>query len=80
MKSKQYPLIEWYTETAVKDLLDINWDLVKTHIGADHIDWLNNRPKTKCQIIYEQSHKISRLIAEFYDEHTELEYCLKWAK
>jgi len=80
MKNRKYQLVEWYTETIPTSFDDFNWDKIRQLVGNDHIDWIMNRPKTQCQIIYETTNRISRLVAEFYCERTELEYCLKWAK
>jgi hypothetical protein len=78
MKSNRIELLKWLPEES--EYIEINWPKVHKTIGLDHTEWLLKQPKDLCQLMLERNDMYCRLIAEFYDDHTLLQYHLMWAK
>jgi hypothetical protein len=78
MKSNKIELLKWLPEES--EYIEINWPKVHKTIGLDHTEWLLKQPKDLCQLMLERNDMYCRLIAEFYDDHTLLQYHLMWAK
>ncbi len=78
MKSKAVELLKWLPQE--EENIEIDWPKVHKTIGLDQTQWLLKQSRYDCQIILERRDVYCRLIAEFYNEHTLLNYQLKWAK
>jgi hypothetical protein len=81
MKNSQYELASWESNDQETTLiLDIDWTVIRSLAGSDHIDWILGRPLTDCQMVLVKKPSLYALVVEFYREPVELEYCLRWAK
>ena len=78
MKTSKVELLKWLPEEG--EYIEINWPKLHKTIGLDHTNWLLKQPKNLCQLVLERNDQYCRLIAEFYNDHTLLEYHLMWAK
>ena len=78
MKTSKVELLKWLPEEG--EYIEINWPKLHKTIGLDHTNWLLKQPKNLCQLVLERNDQYCRLIAEFYNDHTLLEYHLLWAK
>jgi hypothetical protein len=81
MKNKQYELATWDNHSQDTQLIiDIDWTVIKSLVGSDHIEWILSQPLTNCQMVLVKKPSLYALVVEFYRESVELEYCLRWAK
>jgi hypothetical protein len=78
MKTSKIELLKWLPEEG--EYIEINWPKVHKTIGLDHTNWLLKQPKEQCQLVLERNDMYCRLVAEFYEERTLLNYHLMWAK
>ena len=78
MKTSKVELLKWLPEEG--EYIEINWPKLHKTIGLDHTNWLLKQPKDLCQLVLERNDMYCRLVAEFYNDHTLLEYHLMWAK
>ncbi len=78
MKTSKIELLKWLPEEG--EYIEINWPKLHKTIGVDHTNWLLKQPKNLCQLVLERNDMYCRLVAEFYNDHTLLEYHLMWAK
>ena len=78
MKTSKIELLKWLPEEG--EYIEINWPKLHKTIGLDHTNWLLKQPKDLCQLVLERNDQYCRLVAEFYNDHTLLEYHLMWAK
>lgn len=78
MKNSKIELYRWLPEEG--ENIEIDWPKVHKTIGIDQTRWLLKQSETACQIILERRDMYCRLIAEFYNEQTLLNYHLMWAK
>jgi hypothetical protein len=78
MKTSKIELLKWLPEEG--EYIEINWPKLHKTIGLDHTNWLLKQPKDLCQLVLERNDMYCRLVAEFYNDHTLLEYHLMWAK
>jgi len=78
MKSKKVELYKWLPEEG--EFIEIDWPKVHKTIGLDQTRWFLNQTLDTCQLILERRDMYCRLIAEFYDDRTLLNYHLMWAK
>jgi hypothetical protein len=81
MKSKRIVLLEWeYTTDESANYLDIDWPALQKKIGKTQTKWLLSQSKNKCQLILDRLGDNLKLVAEFYDPETLVEYHLKFDK
>ena len=78
MKTNKVELLKWLPE--VGEYIAIDWPKVHKTIGLDHTKWLLNQSEDNCQLVLERNDMYCRLIAEFYNEKTLVNYHLMWAK
>lgn len=78
MKSNKVELLRWLPSEG--EYIEIDWPKVHKTIGVDQCRWLLNQPEDQCQIVLERRDMYCRLIAEFYNERTLINYHLMWAK
>lgn len=78
MKTSKIELLKWLPEES--EAIEIAWPKVHKTIGVDQTKWLLAQPRNACQLVLERNDMYCRLIAEFYDSHTLLQYHLMWAK
>jgi len=78
MKSNKVELLKWLPSEG--ENIEIDWPKVHKTIGLDQTRWLLKQSLEDCQIMLERRDMYCRLIAEFYNEHTLLNYHLMWAK
>lgn len=78
MKNKAVELLKWLPTEG--ENIEIDWPKVHKSIGLAQTQWLLTQPRSNCQIVLERRDMYCRLIAEFYNEQTLLNYHLKWAK
>ena len=83
MKTSKIELLKWLPSE--HENIEIDWPKVHKTIGLDHVEWLLKQPKSQCQLVLEKSHDAAfqdqcRLVAEFYNEKTLINYHLMWAK
>ena len=77
MKSKKVELMSWqYNPTF--DTNDIDWPKLHKMIGIDRTKWILEQSFNDCQMILERKDAEMAVVAEFYNERTELEYHLRW--
>jgi hypothetical protein len=62
-----------------KDNIDIDWPLVHKEIGSDHIKWIEDQPRSTCQMVLELVDNQYKLVAEFYNKNTANLYMMLWA-
>lgn len=74
MKSEKVELLKWLPHEG--ETIEIDWPKVHKTIGIDKTRWLLQQPLSNCQIILECRDRYCRLIAEFYNEKTLLNYQL----
>ena len=81
MKHTKVTLAEWSSpDIEVVGNIDIDWPKIQKLIGVDHLEWILDQPKTKCQLVIEKIAENLALVVEFYDSKLEVEYHLRWAK
>jgi hypothetical protein len=80
MKHTNILLASWEQPDPEYDMIEIDWPLVQRTIGVDHLEWLLAQPKTGCQLVVERENNELKLFVEFYDNHLEVEYHLRWAQ
>lgn len=78
MKNSAVELYRWLP--AEDEIIEIDWPKVHQKIGLEQTRWLLDQQRANCQIMLERRDMYCRLIAEFYNEETLLNYHLKWAK
>jgi hypothetical protein len=78
MKSNRVELYQWNPDHG--EAIEIDWPKVHRTIGIDQTKWLLQQSQDNCQLILEQKGLYCKLVAEFYNQHTLLNYCLMWAK
>jgi hypothetical protein len=78
MKSNKIELYKWLPSEG--ENIEIDWPKVHKKIGLDKTRWLLKQPAAHCQIMLERKDMYCRLIAEFYSDHSLLNYHLMWAK
>lgn len=78
MKNKAVELYRWLPSEG--EVIEIDWPKVHRKIGLEQTRWLLDQQRANCQIMLERRDMYCRLIAEFYNEETLLNYHLKWAK
>jgi hypothetical protein len=78
MKSKKIELYKWLPSEG--ENIEIDWPKVHKTIGLDQTRWLLKQEPDACQLMLERRDMHCRLIAEFYDEVSLLNYHLMWAK
>ncbi len=78
MKTERVELLKWLPQEG--EVIEIDWPKVHKTIGVDHTKWLLKQPHETCQMILERNDMYCRLIAEFYDSRTLVNYHLMWAK
>jgi hypothetical protein len=78
MKTSKVELAKWLPEEG--ENIEIDWPKVHNTIGVDHTEWLLKQSHDTCQLILERNDMYCRLIAEFYDDRTLINYHLMWAK
>lgn len=78
MKTKKVELLKWLPQES--EVIEIDWPKVHKTIGVDQTNWLLKQPLNVCQLVLERRDMYCRLIAEFYDERTLINYHLMWAK
>jgi hypothetical protein len=78
MKTERIELLKWLPSEG--ENIEIDWPKVHKTIGVDHTKWLLKQELNHCQLILERNDMYCRLVAEFYHEHTLLNYHLMWAK
>ena len=78
MRKSKVELLKWLPSEG--EYIDIDWPKVHKTIGLDQTNWLLKQPEEACQLMLERSDMYCRLIAEFYNERTLVEYHLMWAK
>jgi hypothetical protein len=78
MKNKAVELLKWLPQEG--ETIEIDWPKVHKSIGLGQTQWLIKQSRADCQIVLERKDHYCRLIAEFYNEHTLLNYHLQWAK
>lgn len=59
--------------------ISIDWPMVHTAVGSEHIEWIKDQPLTKCQLVLEMLDNEYKLVAEFYNKKTANDYMLMWA-
>jgi len=78
MKSNKVELLKWLPSEG--EVIEIDWPKVHRTIGIDQTRWLLSQSKEQCQIVLERRDMYCRLVAEFYNERTLVNYHLMWAK
>jgi hypothetical protein len=78
MKTSKIELVKWLPSEG--ENIEIDWPKVHKTIGVDHTEWLLKQSHSNCQLILERNDMYCRLIAEFYDNKTLVNYHLMWAK
>jgi len=78
MKINKIELLKWLPSEG--EYIEIDWPKVHKTIGVDHTKWLLTQVHKDCQLVLERNDMYCRLVAEFYDEQTLLQYHLMWAK
>lgn len=78
MKSNKVELLKWLPSEG--ENIEIDWPKVHKTIGLDQTRWLLNQPENHCQIVLERKDMYCRLVAEFYNQRTLVNYHLMWAK
>ncbi len=78
MKSNKVELLKWLPSEG--EYIEIDWPKVHKTIGVEQTRWLLAQPEESCQVILERNDMYCRLIAEFYDHRTLVNYHLMWAK
>lgn len=78
MKSKKIELYKWLASEG--EAIEIDWPKVHKTIGVDQTRWLLKQAPEACQLMLERRDMYCRLIAEFYQETSLLNYHLMWAK
>ena len=78
MKNKKVELLKWLPSEG--ENIEIDWPKVHKTIGIDQTKWLLKQPQNLCQLMLERNDMYCRLIAEFYDDDTLINYHLMWAK
>jgi hypothetical protein len=78
MKTNKIELLKWLPGEG--EYIEIDWPKVHKALGLDHTNWLLNQTESACQLVLERSDMYCKLIAEFYDDRTLLQYHLMWAK
>jgi len=78
MKNNAVELYRW--SPTVDDVIEIDWPKVHKTIGLAQTQWLLAQHRADCQIVLERRDQCCRLLAEFYNDQTLLNYQLKWAK
>ncbi len=78
MRKSKVELLKWLPSEG--EYIDIDWPKVHKTIGLDQTNWLLKQPIEACQLMLERNDMYCRLIAEFYNEKTLVEYHLMWAK
>jgi len=78
MKSSKVELYRWLPSEG--ENIEIDWPKVHKKIGLDQTKWLLDQSRYSCQIVLERIDIYCRLVAEFYDERTLINYHLMWAK
>jgi hypothetical protein len=78
MKTERVDLYKWLGGDG--ENIEIDWPKVHNTIGLDHTNWLLKQSKDQCQIVLERRDMYCRLVAEFYDQRTLVNYHLMWAK
>lgn len=78
MKSNKIELLKWLPSEG--EYIEIDWPKVHKTIGVDQTNWLLTQPKELCQLMLERNDMYCRLVAEFYDARTLVNYHLMWAK
>ena len=78
MKTDCVELLKWLPQEG--EYIEIDWPKVHKTIGVDQTRWLLSQPDDHCQIILERRDMYCRLVAEFYNKETLVNYHLRWAK
>jgi hypothetical protein len=79
MKNKAVELYRWLPGEG--EHIEIDWPKVHKTIGLEQTRWLLDQQRGNCQLMLEQrDDHWCKLIVEFYNEQTLLNYRLKWAK
>lgn len=78
MKTSRFELVMWLPTES--EAIEIDWPKVHKTIGVDQTNWFLQQPTNACQLILERCDVYCRLVAEFYDEKTLVNYHLMWAK
>lgn len=65
MKNNQVKLYSW---TSYDDVIDIDWPKVQKKIGKDHLSWLLDQDRDKCQLIVARKEEDLDLVVEFYND------------
>ena len=78
MKSKAVELYRWLPSEG--ETIEIDWPKVHKTIGLAQTRWLLDQQRENCQLMLERRDMYCRLIAEFYNDQTLLNYHLRWAK
>jgi hypothetical protein len=78
MKSSKIELLKWLPSEG--EHIEIDWPKVHKAIGLDQTNWLLKQPQDLCQLFLERNDMHCRLIAEFYNDSTLIDYHLMWAK
>lgn len=78
MKTNSYEVCSW--PSFLSPGLDIDWELVNKISPPEMVAWLRQRPLVECQLVLEKQANSSKLLVEFFNSVTEVEYCLRWAK
>ena len=78
MKNNSYEICNW--PSFLGPGIEIDWNLVTKITPPGAIEWLKAQPLVDCQLVLDKGPNHSRLIAEFFNKTTEVEYCLRWAK
>jgi hypothetical protein len=78
MKTDSVELLKWLPSEG--EYIAIDWPKVHKTIGIDQTRWLLGQPDDHCQIVLERRDMYCRLVAEFYNEETLVNYHLRWAK
>jgi hypothetical protein len=78
MKSNKVELLKWLPSEG--ETIEIDWPKVHRTIGVEQTRWLLAQPEEQCQVVLERRDMYCRLVAEFYNERTLLNYHLMWAK
>lgn len=78
MRTSNIDLLSWVPSS--DEVIEIDWPKVHKTIGVDHTNWLLKQPRSHCQLVLERTDDVCRLIAEFYNSNSLIEYRLLWAK
>ena len=78
MKTDRVELLKWLPSEG--EYIAIDWPKVHKTIGVDQTRWLLSQPDDHCQIVLERRDSYCRLVAEFYNQETLVNYHLRWAK